>query len=114
MTKKLVAVFLAAIMIFSSFTTFAIQLESAETAEDVTAEKGILQSTIFNQNYICEPPFTTDNSKTEQVKKMTDVKNFYKEINNLKQRCKELSQENLFLKSEIADMRISLILLGGK
>ena len=40
--------------------------------------------------------------------------NFYKEITKLKQRCKELSQENLLLKSEIADMRITLILLGGK
>ena len=44
---------------------------------------------------------------------MTDEKFLIKEINNLKQRCRELSHENLFLKSEIADMRITLILLGG-
>jgi len=39
--------------------------------------------------------------------------NLYNEIRDLKQRCTELSQENLFLKSEIADMRIENILLGG-
>ena len=44
---------------------------------------------------------------------MTDEKFLVKEINNIKQRCKELSRENFFLKSEIADMRITLILLGG-
>lgn len=44
---------------------------------------------------------------------MTEKQFLVKEINNLKQRCKELSRENLFLKSEIADMRITLILLGG-
>ncbi len=43
---------------------------------------------------------------------MTDEK-FRNEISKLKQRCKELSQENLFLKSEIADLRIENILLGG-
>ena len=40
-------------------------------------------------------------------------KNLYKQNRDLKQRCKELSQENLLLKSEIADMRITNILLGG-
>lgn len=35
------------------------------------------------------------------------------EIVDLKARCRELSQENLFLKSEIADMRITNTLLGG-
>ena len=44
---------------------------------------------------------------------MTEKQFLVKEINNLKQRCKELSQENLFLKSEIADWRIENILLGG-
>ena len=44
---------------------------------------------------------------------MTEKKLPVKEINSLKQRCRELSQENLFLKSEIADMRIKNILLGG-
>ena len=44
---------------------------------------------------------------------MTETNKLYKEVRELKQRCKELSQENLFLKSEIADMRISLVLLGG-
>ncbi len=33
------------------------------------------------------------------------------QINDLKARCKELSHENLLLKSEIADMRIVNILL---
>ena len=44
---------------------------------------------------------------------MTDDKNLYKEIRDLKQRCMDLSQENLLLKSEIADLRIVNILLGG-
>jgi hypothetical protein len=35
------------------------------------------------------------------------------QINDLKERCKELSHENLLLKSEIADLRITNILLGG-
>ncbi len=47
------------------------------------------------------------------MKEMTDVNNLYKENRDLKQRCTELSQENLFLKLEIADMRIVNILLGG-
>ena len=47
------------------------------------------------------------------MKEMTDVNNLYQENRDLKQRCTELSQENLFLKSEIADMRIVNILLGG-
>ena len=42
-----------------------------------------------------------------------DNSNFYREIRNLKQRCTELSHENLLLKSEIADLRIANILLGG-
>ena len=40
-------------------------------------------------------------------------KELYREINDLKQRCTELSRENLLLKSEIADMRITNVLLGG-
>ena len=47
------------------------------------------------------------------MKEMTDVNNLYKQNRDLKQRCKELSQENLLLKSEIADMRIVNVLLGG-
>ena len=47
------------------------------------------------------------------MKEMIDVKNLYQENRDLKQRCTELSQENLFLKSEIADMRIVNVLLGG-
>ena len=39
--------------------------------------------------------------------------NPYNEIRDLKQRCKELSHENLLLKSEIADLRITNLLLGG-
>lgn len=39
--------------------------------------------------------------------------NICSQINDLKARCKELSQENLFLKSEIANLRIENILLGG-
>ena len=35
------------------------------------------------------------------------------QVKDLKARCKELSQENLLLKSEIADMRIVNVLLGG-
>ena len=35
------------------------------------------------------------------------------EIKDLKARCRELSHENLFLKSEIADMRMTNVLLGG-
>ena len=35
------------------------------------------------------------------------------QINDLKARCRELSQENLLLKSEIADMRITQILMAG-
>ena len=44
---------------------------------------------------------------------MTDIKELTVEVNNLKQRCIELSQENLVLKSEIVDMRITNTLLGG-
>ena len=57
--------------------------------------------------------WTTSKTNRKGEKKMTDEKFLIKEINNLKQRCRELSHENLFLKSEIADMRITLILLGG-
>ena len=35
------------------------------------------------------------------------------QIKDLKARCKELSQENLLLKSEIADLRITNVILGG-
>ena len=35
------------------------------------------------------------------------------QINGLKARCKELSQENLLLKHEIADLRLTNVLLGG-
>ena len=35
------------------------------------------------------------------------------QIKDLKARCKELSQENLLLKSEIADLRMTNLLLGG-
>ena len=52
-------------------------------------------------------------TKVKRMKEMTDVKNLYKENRDLKQRCTELSQENLLLKSEIADMRIVNVLLGG-
>ena len=52
-------------------------------------------------------------TKVKRMKEMTDVNNLYKQNRDLKQRCKELSQENLLLKSEIADMRITNILLGG-
>lgn len=37
----------------------------------------------------------------------------YSQIKDLKLRCKELSHENLILKSEIADMRMTNLLLGG-
>ena len=51
------------------------------------------------------------------VKKMTntDLKLEYMcfQITDLKARCKELSQENLLLKSEIADLRMTNVLLGG-
>ena len=36
-----------------------------------------------------------------------------RQITDLKARCKELSQENLILKSEIADLRMTNVLLGG-
>ena len=36
-----------------------------------------------------------------------------RDVTNLKARCRELSQENLFLKSEIADMGIANILGGA-
>ena len=39
--------------------------------------------------------------------------NLYKENRDLKQRCTELSHENLLLKSEIADLRMTNLLLGG-
>ena len=42
-----------------------------------------------------------------------DKSNLYREIRDLKQRCSELSHENLLLKSEIADLRFVNILLGG-
>ena len=35
------------------------------------------------------------------------------QIKDLKARCKELSHENLLLKSEIADLRMTNLLLGG-
>ena len=35
------------------------------------------------------------------------------QITDLKARCRELSQENLFLKAEIADLRMTNVLLGG-
>ena len=35
------------------------------------------------------------------------------QITDLKARCKEISQENLLLKSEIADLRMTNVLLGG-
>ena len=35
------------------------------------------------------------------------------QITDLKARCKELASENLLLKSELSDMRMTLILLGG-
>ena len=35
------------------------------------------------------------------------------QINGLKARCKELSHENLLLKHEIADLRMTNVLLGG-
>ena len=44
---------------------------------------------------------------------MIDEKRLIYEVNNLKKRCNELSQENLLLKSEIADLRITNLLLGG-
>ena len=47
------------------------------------------------------------------MRDIKDVNNLYKEKRDLKQRCTELSQENLLLKSEIADRRIVNILLGG-
>ena len=53
---------------------------------------------------------------TEQVKRMKRENReliLCSQIKDLKARCKELSQENLLLKSEIADMRITNILLGG-
>lgn len=52
-------------------------------------------------------------TKVKRMKEMTDVKNLYKQNRDLKQCCTELSQENLFLKSEIADMRIVNVFLGG-
>lgn len=52
---------------------------------------------------------------TREVKRMTENNtiNLYQQNRDLKQRCRELSQENLLLKSEIADMRITNIILGG-
>ena len=53
---------------------------------------------------------------TEQVKRMKRENReliLCSQIKDLKARCKELSQENLLLKSEIADMRMTNILLGG-
>ena len=53
---------------------------------------------------------------TEQVKRMSRENReliLCSQIKDLKARCKELSQENLLLKSEIADMRITNLLLGG-
>ena len=51
------------------------------------------------------------------VKKMTntdlELKYMCSQITDLKARCKELSQENLLLKSEIADLRMTNVLLGG-
>ena len=44
---------------------------------------------------------------------MIDNRDLILEVNNLKKRCTELSQENLILKSEIADLRMTNVLLGG-
>lgn len=55
--------------------------------------------------------------KILQGEKMTRENREYilmcSQIKDLKARCKELSHENLLLKSEIADLRITNILLGG-
>ena len=72
-------------------------------------------SKVSNRVYI-QYGGTDVNSKPTKVKRMKEnnlEKNLYKQNRDLKQRCKELSQENLLLKSEIADMRITNILLGG-
>jgi len=53
---------------------------------------------------------------TEQVKRMNRENReliLCSQIKDLKARCKELSQENLLLKSEIADLRMTNLLLGG-
>ena len=53
---------------------------------------------------------------TEQVKRMKRENRdliLCSQIKDLKARCKELSQENLLLKSEIADLRMTNLLLGG-
>lgn len=42
-----------------------------------------------------------------------DVNKLCIQVTDLKARCKELSQENLFLKNEIADLRMTNVLLGG-
>ena len=47
--------------------------------------------------------------KTEQ----REVQYMCSQISDLKARCKELSQENLLLKHEIADLRMTNVLLGG-
>ena len=53
-------------------------------------------------------------TKTSEMVRMTiEKRDLIIEVNNLKQRCTELSQENLFLKSEIADLRMTNVLLGG-
>ena len=42
-----------------------------------------------------------------------EVQYLCSQITDLKARCKELASENLLLKSELSDMRMTLILLGG-
>ena len=42
-----------------------------------------------------------------------EVQYLCSQITDLKARCKELSQENLLLKTEIADLRMTNVLLGG-
>ena len=46
------------------------------------------------------------------MKKKNREQYLCRQVTDLKARCRELSQENLLLKSEIADLRITNLLIG--
>jgi len=46
------------------------------------------------------------------TKEKRDIQYLCNQVTDLKARCRELSQENLLLKSEIADLRITNLLIG--
>ena len=47
------------------------------------------------------------------MRETREIQYMCSQINDLKAQCRELSQENLLLKHEIADIRMTNVLLGG-